>query len=107
MFLSGTSGHNAILYIQLYSFNCVSHINVHLITLEREREGKLILTIVITVISPLTKLYSYTQNGILQMLDRNRRIKPSPERFQEANGDVFNIIFTVGEKIFDTVVEGK
>ena len=41
------------------------------------------------------------------MLDRNRRIKPSPERFQEANGDIFNIIFTVGEKIFDTVVEGK
>ena len=83
----------------------MSHINVHLITLERG--GKLILTIVITVINPLTKLHSYTQNGILQMLDRNRRIKPSPERFQEANGDVFNIIFTVGEKIFDTVVEGK
>lgn len=82
----------------------MSRINVHLITFEREREGKLILTI---VINPLTKLHSYTQNGILQMLDRNRRIKPSPERFQEANGDIFNIIFTVGEKIFDTVVEGK
>ncbi|XP_003389608.1 PREDICTED: RNA polymerase II subunit A C-terminal domain phosphatase SSU72-like [Amphimedon queenslandica] len=47
----------------------------------------------------------YTQNGILQMLDRNRRIKPSPERFQEATEDKFNIIFTVGEKIFDTVID--
>ena len=40
------------------------------------------------------------------MLDRNRRIKPCPERFQEINGETFNIIFTVEERIFEAVLEG-
>lgn len=40
------------------------------------------------------------------MLERNKRIKPAPERFQDTCDDVFDVIFTVGEKIFDTVVEG-
>ena len=48
----------------------------------------------------------YTQNGILHMLDRNRRIKPKPERFQDYKSDVFDIIFTVEERIFDQVIEG-
>ena len=46
----------------------------------------------------------YTQNGILHMIDRNRRIKPKPERFQECK-DQFDIIFTVEERIFDQVLE--
>ncbi|CAF0733602.1 unnamed protein product [Brachionus calyciflorus] len=46
----------------------------------------------------------YTQNGILHMIDRNRRIKPKPERFQE-NREHFDIIFTVEERIFDQVLE--
>lgn len=49
----------------------------------------------------------YTQNGILRMLDRNRRIKPSPERFQDINDDIFDVIFTVEERIFDVVIEGN
>lgn len=48
----------------------------------------------------------YTQNGILHMLDRNRRIKPTPERFQECK-ETFDVIFTVEERIFDQVLEGK
>jgi RNA polymerase II subunit A C-terminal domain phosphatase SSU72 len=38
------------------------------------------------------------------MLDRNRRLKPSPERFQGIS-DRFDIIFTVEERIFDAVYE--
>lgn len=48
----------------------------------------------------------YTQNGILHMLDRNRRIKAMPERFQETSKQ-FDVIFTTEERIYDTVVESK
>lgn len=48
----------------------------------------------------------YTQNGLLHMLERNKRIKPKPEKFQE-NRDYFEVIFTVEERIFDQVLEGK
>lgn len=41
------------------------------------------------------------------MLDRNRRIKPHPERFQEINGEKFDVVFTVEERIYDVVVEGE
>jgi RNA polymerase II subunit A C-terminal domain phosphatase SSU72 len=46
----------------------------------------------------------YTQNGILHMLDRNRRIKPTPERFQECKEE-FDVIFSVEERVFDQVIE--
>jgi RNA polymerase II subunit A C-terminal domain phosphatase SSU72 len=47
----------------------------------------------------------YTQNGILLMLDRNRKIKSCPERFQSCN-ERFDVIFTVEERVYDQVVEG-
>ena len=50
--------------------------------------------------------FRYTQNGILRMLDRNKRIKACPERFQEAEKEHFNVVFTVEERIFDIVKEG-
>jgi RNA polymerase II subunit A C-terminal domain phosphatase SSU72 len=40
------------------------------------------------------------------MLDRNRRIKEKPERFQDSR-ERFDVIFTVEERIFDQVIEGK
>ncbi|XP_036764891.1 RNA polymerase II subunit A C-terminal domain phosphatase SSU72-like [Manis pentadactyla] len=46
----------------------------------------------------------YTYNGILHMLNRNRRIKPRPERFQECR-DQFDLIFTCEEQVYDRVVE--
>ncbi|ETE63804.1 RNA polymerase II subunit A C-terminal domain phosphatase SSU72, partial [Ophiophagus hannah] len=48
--------------------------------------------------------FSYTQNGILHMLDRNKRIKPRPERFQNCK-DVFDLILTCEERVYDQVVE--
>ena len=47
----------------------------------------------------------YTQNGILHMLDRNRRIKERPERFQGAK-DHFDVIITCEERVYDQVLEG-
>lgn len=46
----------------------------------------------------------YTQNGILHMLDRNRRIKPMPERFQACK-EKFNVIITCEERVYDQVIE--
>ncbi|EHB16809.1 hypothetical protein GW7_11296 [Heterocephalus glaber] len=46
----------------------------------------------------------YTQNGVLGMLDRNKRIKPQPERFQNCT-DLFDLILTCEERVYDQVVE--
>jgi len=40
------------------------------------------------------------------MLDRNRRIKLKPERFQSCK-DHFDIIVTCEERVYDQVIEGK
>lgn len=50
-------------------------------------------------------LNSYTQNGLLHMIDRNKRIKPRPERFQ-ATRDKFDILVTCEERVYDQVIEG-
>jgi len=46
----------------------------------------------------------YTKNGMLHIMERNRRIKTGPERFQECARQ-FEIILTVEEKVYDQVLE--
>lgn len=46
----------------------------------------------------------YTQNGLLMLLDRNRKIKQRPQRFQDSVGD-YDIIITCEERCFDLVVD--
>ena len=46
----------------------------------------------------------YTKNGMLHIMERNRRIKQGPEKFQECTKE-FEIILTVEEKVYDQVLE--
>lgn len=46
----------------------------------------------------------YTQNGLLHTLDRNRRIKSHPEKFQETR-DKFDILISCEERVYDQVLE--
>jgi len=46
----------------------------------------------------------YTKNGMLHIMERNRRIKSGPERFQECKEE-FDIILTVEEKVYDQTLE--
>lgn len=47
----------------------------------------------------------YTQNGLLSMLDRNRKTKEASQRWHESR-EMFDVIITCEERCFDSVVEG-
>jgi len=46
----------------------------------------------------------YTQNGMLHMLDRNRRIKRNPQRLQET-AERYDVIITAEERVYDQAVD--
>jgi len=45
----------------------------------------------------------YTKNGMLHIMERNKRIKSGPERFQESKNE-YDVILTVQEKVYDEVL---
>ena len=40
------------------------------------------------------------------MLDRNRRIKKFPQRFQDEKEEEFDLVITAEERVYDQLVEG-
>lgn len=46
----------------------------------------------------------YSTNGVLEMLERNIRIKPFPEKIQESALD-FDVIFTCEERVFNACID--
>ncbi|KAH7706176.1 Ssu72-like protein [Aphelenchoides avenae] len=49
-------------------------------------------------------IHLYTQNGLLNMLDRNRRIKRFPQKFQRCT-EQFDVILCLEERVYDQILD--
>ena len=47
----------------------------------------------------------YTKSGLLNMLERDRSVKPFPQRWQEHKGH-FDLIICFDQRVYDAVIEG-
>ncbi|RIB07408.1 Ssu72-like protein [Gigaspora rosea] len=48
----------------------------------------------------------YKQNGLLDMLDRNRKIKLAPEQWSSDAKEIFDVIISCEERCYDVICEG-
>jgi RNA polymerase II subunit A C-terminal domain phosphatase SSU72 len=46
----------------------------------------------------------YTKNGMIQMVDRDRKVKKAPERWQDSVDQHFDLVVTYEKRVYDIVV---
>ncbi|EGC29912.1 hypothetical protein DICPUDRAFT_42185 [Dictyostelium purpureum] len=47
----------------------------------------------------------YIKNGLLNMLERNKKVKLAPEKWQEELNAKFDIVFTFDQRVYDAVID--
>lgn len=47
----------------------------------------------------------YIKNGVLNMLERNMRVKTAPERWQDEKSRLFDVVVSYEERVYDAIIE--